>query len=227
MARPSAGARLALEHLKDTVIDLMLDMPIWHDAPVESLRQIPLGVLRKNATQRHGVTRWRRGVDLDAMQVSDVEVIDLHPQLLDAQWSAYAAFVLHHEYIHALGFRAHDSTFRRLEAAWPGRAAARRRTHGPVGALAVDVEVEPHGRRRAVDEPDLVGRDRPRLRELLAVGVALRRLHLVADAGDEKRALDEGVALRRAGPRRVLLPDPAADEDLHAVITSAPEHHGW
>jgi predicted SprT family Zn-dependent metalloprotease len=125
MARPSAEARLALEHLKDTVIDLMLDMPIWHDAPVESLRQIPLGVLRKNATQRHGVTRWRRGVDLEAMQVSDVEVIDLHPQLLDAQWSAYAAFVLHHEYIHALGFRAHDSTFRKLEAAWPGRAAAR------------------------------------------------------------------------------------------------------
>ena len=89
MARPSDEARLALEHRKDTVIDLMLDMPIWHDAPVESLRQIPLGVLRKNATQRHGVTRWRRGVDLEAMQVSDVEVIDLHPQLLDAQWSAY------------------------------------------------------------------------------------------------------------------------------------------
>ena len=61
------------------------------------------------------------------------------------------------------------------------RAAARRGTHCTISSLAVDVEIKPHGRRRAIDEADLVGRDRPRLRELLAVGVALRRLHLVAN----------------------------------------------
>lgn len=125
MARPSAKAKITLHDLRDSVIDIMLDMPIWADAPVQSLREVPLGVLRKSATQRHGVTRWRRGVALDAMHVSDVEVIDLHPQLLEGRWSAYAAFVLHHEYIHALGFHGHDSTFRALESAWPGRIAVR------------------------------------------------------------------------------------------------------
>ena len=59
------------------------------------------------------------------MRVSDVDVIDLHPRLLDDQWRPYGAFVLHHEFIHALGFRAHDSTFRALESAWPGRRASK------------------------------------------------------------------------------------------------------
>ena len=112
-----------------------------------------------------------------------------------------------------------------LHEARARRAAARRGTDGAVGALAVHIQVEPHGRRRAVDEPDLVGRDRPRLREFLPIGVALRRLQSVADAGDEQRALDEGVARRRAGLWRELLPDPAAHEDLHAVVTAAAEHH--
>ena len=128
MVRPSAQAKITLHALRDSVIEIMLDMPIWADAPVESLREVPLGVLRKSATQRHGVTRWRRGVNLEAMRVADVEVIDLHPQLLEDRWSAYAGFVLHHEYIHALGFRGHDSTFRSLESAWPGRTASR---HAP------------------------------------------------------------------------------------------------
>ena len=125
MVRPKAEAAKALHMLRDTVLEVMIDMPIWADAPVNDLRAIPLGVLRKNATQRHGVTRWKRGVNLDLMQISDVEVIDLHPQLLNPEWSAYAAFVLHHEYIHALGFRPHDSTFRALERAWPGRSAVK------------------------------------------------------------------------------------------------------
>ncbi|MFL2970289.1 MAG: hypothetical protein ACJZ63_05395 [Candidatus Poseidoniaceae archaeon] len=128
MVRPSAQAKITLHALRDSVIEIMLDMPIWADAPIESLREVPLGVLRKSATQRHGVTRWRRGVNLEAMRVADVEVIDLHPQLLEDRWSAYAGFVLHHEYIHALGFRGHDSTFRSLESAWPGRTASR---HAP------------------------------------------------------------------------------------------------
>jgi len=125
MVRPNSETAQALVHLRDKVLEVMLDMPVWEDSPVQDLRSIPLGVLRKNATQRHGVTRWRRGVNLNSMRIADVEVIDLHPRLLDPEWSAYAAFVLHHEYIHALGFRRHDSTFRALEASWPGRSAAK------------------------------------------------------------------------------------------------------
>ena len=125
MVRPSIEAKANLKELRDAVVDIMLDMPVWADAPIEELRDIPLGVLRKNATQRHGVTRWKRGVNLNQMRVSDVDVIDLHPRLLDEEWRPYGAFVLHHEYIHALGLREHNKLFRQLEAAWPGSTAGR------------------------------------------------------------------------------------------------------
>lgn len=127
MAKPSKEQVILLSELRDFVINVMLDMPQWIDADVESLRLVPLGVLRRNATQRHGVTRWKRGVDLRNLLPKDVEIIDLHPKLLDSNWKAYSAFVLHHEYIHALGLRAHNSLFRKLESAWPGRSAS---THG-------------------------------------------------------------------------------------------------
>ncbi len=124
MAKPSNEQKILLNELRDFVIEVMTDMPEWAESNVEILRQIPLGVLRKNATQRHGVTRWKRGVDLRNLRPEDVEVIDLHPKMLNSQWKAYSGFVLHHEYIHALGLRAHNSLFRKLEAAWPGRAAS-------------------------------------------------------------------------------------------------------
>ncbi len=123
MAKPNNEQIALLTELRDFVVDVMLDMPEWADADVQSLRSVPLGVLRRNATQRHGVTRWRRGVDLGNLRPVDVEVIDLHPEMLSSKWKAYSAFVLHHEYIHALGLRAHNSLFRRLEAAWPGHTA--------------------------------------------------------------------------------------------------------
>ena len=54
------------------------------------------------------------------MSFETLDSIELHPELLNQQWNAYAAFVLHHEFIHALGFRHHDSLFRKLEYSWPG-----------------------------------------------------------------------------------------------------------
>ena len=125
MVNPNHQQIVKLDKLRSIVLDLMLDMEVWNKTNTQVLKQIKLGVLRKNATQRHGVTRWKIGSDISNLNPQDVELIDIHPELLEERWNAYAAFVLHHEYIHALGFRAHDSTFRRLEAAWPGRAAAR------------------------------------------------------------------------------------------------------
>jgi|TARA_B110000967_G_scaffold106867_1_gene109573 predicted SprT family Zn-dependent metalloprotease len=120
LAKANGIAYAALLQLRDDVIHIMKDMPAWQNEDVETLAEIPLGVLRRNATQRHGVTRWKRGANLNTLTVFDVEVIDLHPSLLLDEWKAYAAFVLHHEYIHALGWRAHDSIFRALESSWPG-----------------------------------------------------------------------------------------------------------
>lgn len=125
MAKPNKEQVLLLEELRDFVLEVMFDMPEWADAQVENLRSIPLGVLRKNATQRHGITRWKRGVDVRSLQPNDVEVIEIHPQMLNPEWKAYSAFVLHHEYIHALGLRAHNTLFRQLEAAWPGSKAGK------------------------------------------------------------------------------------------------------
>ena len=103
-------------------------MAEWQEYDVDKLALIPLGVLRRNSTQRHGVTRWQIGADPQNLAIMDVEVIDIHPRLLDEKWKPYAAFVLHHEYIHALGFREHNRIFRYLENAWPGSTASK---HGP------------------------------------------------------------------------------------------------
>ena len=125
MVKPKPDQKLRLEQLRSIVLDLMQDMDIWNETNTEILTKINLGVLRVNATQRHGVTRWKQGSDISNLEPSDVEEINIHPLLLDDKWSAYAAFVLHHEYIHALGFREHDKQFRFLEKSWPGSKAVK------------------------------------------------------------------------------------------------------
>ena len=123
MVKPNKSQSKLLENLRFLVIDIMTDMEIWQNHDLRPLRTVKLGLLRKNATQRHGVTKWQRGVSLDKLSIDNVETVELHPELLNQEWSAYAAFVLHHEFIHALGFRNHDLLFRQLEYSWPGKDA--------------------------------------------------------------------------------------------------------
>ena len=66
-----------------------------------------------------GVTKWKRGITDEQISLENLEVVELHPELLNEEWSAYAAFVLHHEFIHALGYRNHDKFFRLMENSWP------------------------------------------------------------------------------------------------------------
>ena len=122
MVKPNDDQIINLNELKDIVVDVMLGMGIWSKEQLAILDKIPLGVLRKNATQRHGVTRWKIGVKTPSSP-TEVEVIDLHPELLTNDWKAYGAWVLHHEYIHALGFTSHNSEFRQLEHLWPSPKA--------------------------------------------------------------------------------------------------------
>ena len=49
-----------LKEVKQVVIDVMSSMDLWSEEELSELQQIKLGVLRKNATQRHGVTRWKK-----------------------------------------------------------------------------------------------------------------------------------------------------------------------
>ena len=115
MVNASPSQVKLLEELRGQVLDAMHSIEKVRSMRLSTLATIKLGVLRKNATQRHGVTRWQRS---HAGELT-VETVDLHPHLLCEGWEDYAAFVLYHEFLHALGFRAHDQRFRVLEAMWP------------------------------------------------------------------------------------------------------------
>ena len=123
MVKPTNAQLRELIELREFVIEVMTSMGVWSDELLTKLTGIDLGVLRKNATQRHGVTRWHQGIRNPTMP-EEVKVIELHPRLLSSEWKPYAAWVLHHEFVHALGYTAHDSTFRSLEGLWPSKEAS-------------------------------------------------------------------------------------------------------
>ena len=123
MVKPTNAQLRELIELRGFVIEVMTSMGVWSEELLTKLINIDLGVLRKNATQRHGVTRWRQGIRNPTMP-EEVKVIELHPRLLSSEWKPYAAWVLHHEFVHALGYTAHDSTFRSLERLWPSKEAS-------------------------------------------------------------------------------------------------------
>ena len=75
-------------------MEVMRSLRLLDATSTQRLQDVPLGLLRSNATQRHGAARWRR--EPEGLQLLTV---DLHPRLLDDVWSAYAAFVLYHEFL--------------------------------------------------------------------------------------------------------------------------------
>jgi len=113
-----------LEDIAAEVIAIMLTIPELVDLPVAELEQIPLGKLRKNATNLHAVCRYKKGVRKEnGVGPEDVRCVDVHPEALTNKWMRYAAFLLFHEYLHALGFANHNRTFRQMEALWPDEEA--------------------------------------------------------------------------------------------------------
>lgn len=120
MVKPNQEQQLRLEELRQGVVSLLGTLDSFASTDTGELLTVPLGLLRKSATQRHGVTRWLRLED----GTLKVEVVELHPRLFEEPWCDYGAFVLFHEFLHVLGFRAHNSVFRALESQWPNRSAA-------------------------------------------------------------------------------------------------------
>ena len=78
MVKPNKYQLEELVELREFVIEVMASMEIWSEELLTKLTTIDLGVLRKNATQRHGVTRWRQGVRNPTIP-EEVKVIELHP----------------------------------------------------------------------------------------------------------------------------------------------------
>ena len=120
MANATTAQNGFLEHLRRDVLVVMQSLFNLDEQKHALLSEVKLGVLRSNATQRHGATRWQRQSDGSL----DLQVVDLHPALLVVEWRAYALFVLFHEFLHVVGHRAHDATFRDLERRWPDQTAA-------------------------------------------------------------------------------------------------------
>ena len=119
MAKPSSIQTSSLEELRKEVLRTMTDMGLWEVDGLSNLYEVKLGVLRRNATQRHGVTRFKRGRNSNVLHFEDVETVDLHPHLLTDEWHHYARFVLYHEFLHVLGMRFHNASFRKIESLWP------------------------------------------------------------------------------------------------------------
>ena len=115
-----------LNKIANSVILTMHRIPQLAGLPIDELQNIPLGFLRRDATRLHAVCRYRKGIAKSQISgPSDVRCVDLHPVSLQEEWRVYAAFLLYHEFIHALGFTGHDRTFRTLEALWPNTTATK------------------------------------------------------------------------------------------------------
>ena len=54
MAKPSKQQLEQLDNLRVIVVEIMNDMAVWENFDLDLLYQIPLAVLKRNATQRHG-----------------------------------------------------------------------------------------------------------------------------------------------------------------------------
>ena len=106
---------MELEERGLRVISVMEEIPELSHLPLDALKNIPLGRLRKGSTRRHGVCRWNRGAAID---INDIKAINIHPDALNERWSRYADKVLYHEFLHALGFYNHDDEFYRMEELW-------------------------------------------------------------------------------------------------------------
>ena len=114
------GVQSTLGEMANRVISTMHELPELSHLPINELHSIPLGHLRKNATRLHAVCRYKRGLrKANISGPEDVRRIDLHPEVINENWDRYAAFLLYHEYLHALGFSSHNRTFRDMEALWP------------------------------------------------------------------------------------------------------------
>lgn len=121
MVRPNPEQLTRLESLRDGVVQQMEQLGIFSELQLATAAKVSLGLLRKNSTQRHGVTRWTRNGNEIIL-----ETVDLHPVLLEEIWTSYASFVMYHELLHAIGFRSHDKSFRELESLWPDFQSAKR-----------------------------------------------------------------------------------------------------
>lgn len=112
-----------LVKIRKLVIPVMRILNLINSEEEEKLNEIPLGLIRKNATRMHAVCRFKPGPKGYSKSINDVKEVALHPEALNDEWLHYAKFLMFHEYLHAIGNIRHDSVFRELESLWPDENA--------------------------------------------------------------------------------------------------------
>jgi DNA-directed RNA polymerase subunit RPC12/RpoP len=112
---------ITLEKSRDTVLTIMSNLGFVSSSEINKLKNIKLGLLRKNSVYRHGVTRFLPTLKWNAKNAnpSCVRVVDIHPLLLEPEWIIYREIILYHEFIHCLGHIGHNNAFYTLESLWP------------------------------------------------------------------------------------------------------------
>ena len=98
VVKPNDQQLTFLEGLRCQVLESMAQISFLGTVDLSPLVGVRLGVLRSSATQRHGVTRW----NVEPSGELAVDVVDLHPGLLNEEWRDYALFVMYHEFLHVL-----------------------------------------------------------------------------------------------------------------------------
>ena len=118
MAKPTPEQLLQLEGFRNIASQVLFGLGIVNSNMLASIDLIPLTVLKRSATIRHGSTKWKVGMPVYGTP-DEVGEISLHPELLETSWRSYGVWVMYHELIHACGYIRHDKDFRKIEACWP------------------------------------------------------------------------------------------------------------
>ena len=82
MVKPNKSQQARLDELRNLVIEIMTDMDVWQNHDLIPLFDLNLGVLRKNATQRHGVTRWKQGVSKESVNARKYTDCGITPRII-------------------------------------------------------------------------------------------------------------------------------------------------
>ncbi len=110
-----------LNSSKVSVLRTMSNINFFTKKNLSDLEHVRLGLLRKNSVYRHGVTRFlpKNKWNSNTPNPYCVKIVDIHPLLLEAEWSIYREIIIFHEFIHCLGYLGHNKEFYNLESLWP------------------------------------------------------------------------------------------------------------
>ena len=122
MAKPTPEQLLQLEGFRNIASQVLFGLGIVNSNMLASIDLIPLTVLKRSATIRHGSTKWKVGMPVYGTP-DEVGEISLHPELLETSWRSYGVWVMYHELIHACGYIRHDKDFRKIESCWPDKTS--------------------------------------------------------------------------------------------------------